>query len=180
LNHERLPIDLCASSVSFNTHSSAYFRFCDAAQAGFAQPFLSAVVPMVRGENMRTLKYFGLMTFAASLLFTASNQAPAQVAVEIGAPPVCPYGYYEVPPYNCAPDGYYGPEWFSGGVFIGAGPWFHGPEHFYGHVDHHYDYRKGYHGPYPERGARPSDHRSEFHGQAMHDAHGHEAPHGHH
>jgi hypothetical protein len=128
---------------------------------------------------MRTLKYFGLTTLAAGLLFAAANRAPAQVAVEIGAPPVCPYGYYEEPPYTCAPDGYYGPEWFSGGVFIGAGPWFHGPVGFYGHVDHHLDYRKGYHGPTPARGEHPVDHRAEFHGQAMHDAHGHEAPHGH-
>jgi len=29
-------------------------------------------------------------------------------------------------PYACAPYGYYGPEWFSGGIFIGAGPWYHG------------------------------------------------------
>jgi len=106
---------------------------------------------------------------------TADN-ASAQVGVSIGAAPGCPYGYYEVPPYNCAPDGYYGPEWFTGGIFIGAGPWYHGSEHFYGHVDHHYDYRKGYHGPYPERGAPVAEHRSEFHGQAMHDVHGHEAP----
>ena len=83
-----------------------------------------------------------------------AHHASAQVAVSIGEAPVCPYGYYEVPPYNCAPDGYYGPEWFSGGVFIGAGPWFHGPEHFYGHVDHHLDFRKGYHGPMPARGER--------------------------
>jgi hypothetical protein len=45
--------------------------------------------------------------------------------VYAGAPPVCPYGYYDYYPYACAPYGYYGPEWFSGGVFIGAGPWFH-------------------------------------------------------
>ena len=81
--------------------------------------------------------------------------------------------------YNCAPDGYYGPEWFSGGIFIGAGPWFHGPGGFYGHVDHHFDYRKGYHGPMPARGERPAEHRAEFHGQAMHDARGREAPRGH-
>ncbi len=70
--------------------------------------------------------------------------------VGIGVAPACPYGYYEAPPYNCAPDGYYGPEWFTDGLFIGAGPWFHGPTHFYGHVDHHYDYRQGYHGGYPD------------------------------
>jgi len=128
---------------------------------------------------MQKLKCFGLIALAAGLLFAAANQAPAQVAVQIGPPPVCPYGYYEVPPYNCAPDGYYGPEWFQGGVFIGAGPWFHGPANFYGHVDHHFDYRHGYHGPFPERGAHPAPQRREFHGQAMHDPHGHEAPRGH-
>jgi hypothetical protein len=46
--------------------------------------------------------------------------------VYAGAPPVCQYGYYGYYPYACAPYGYYGPGWFSGGVFIGAGPWFHG------------------------------------------------------
>jgi hypothetical protein len=46
--------------------------------------------------------------------------------VYVGPPPVCPYGYYAYYPYACAPYGYYGPEWFSGGIFIGAGPWFHG------------------------------------------------------
>jgi hypothetical protein len=70
-----------------------------------------------------------LLVAAAAICFTVSApQTQAQVAVEVGPAPVCPYGYYDVPPYNCAPYGYYGPEWFSGGVFIGVGPWFHGPE----------------------------------------------------
>ena len=43
--------------------------------------------------------------------------------VYVGPPPACPYGYYPVYPYACAPYGYYGPSWFSGGIFIGAGPW---------------------------------------------------------
>ncbi len=101
---------------------------------------------------------------------------PTHVAVGGGGAPVCPYGYYEAPPYNCAPDGYYGPEWFSGGVFIGAGPWYHGADHFYGHVDHSLDYRKGYRGGFPARGEAPAPRRAEFHGQAMHDSRGHEAP----
>jgi hypothetical protein len=133
----------------------------------------------IRGHNMHKLKLLGISTVAAGLFLVAGHRAQAQVAVEIGAPPVCPYGYYEVPPYNCAPDGYYGPEWFSGGVFFGAGPWFHGPDRFYGHVDHHLDYRQGYHGPYPARGEHPVEHRVPFHGEAMHDPHGHEAPRGH-
>src|ERR1700733_15064359 len=46
--------------------------------------------------------------------------------VDVGPAPACAYGYYDYYPYACAPYGYYGPQWFSGGVFIGAGPWFHG------------------------------------------------------
>ena len=119
---------------------------------------------------------FLMLAAVAGIGFTATTpKAEAQVSVEIGVAPDCPYGYYDTAPYGCAPTGYYGPEWFSGGVFIGAGPWFHGTEHFYGHVDHHLDYRKGYHGPFPARGERPAEHRAEFHGQAMHDVHGHEA-----
>ena len=131
------------------------------------------------GKDSKMLKTIGFLAIGMGIALFTGDRAQAQVSVSIGEPPVCPYGYYEAPPYNCAPDGYYGPEWFSGGVFIGAGPWFHGPDHFYGHVDHHLDYRKGYHGPMPARGERPAEHRAEFHGQAMHDAHGHEAPRGH-
>lgn len=39
------------------------------------------------------------------------------------APPVCQWGFYPYYPYACAPYGYYGPQWFVSGVFIGAGPW---------------------------------------------------------
>ncbi len=127
---------------------------------------------------MNKLRYLGFMTIAAGLLVAPAHNAAAQVAVSIGVPPVCPYGYYEGAPYGCAPDGYYGPEWFSGGIFFGAGPWFRGADHFYGHVDHRLDYRKGYRGPMPARGESPAEHRAEFHGQAMHDVHGHEAPRG--
>ncbi|HEX4136137.1 MAG TPA: hypothetical protein VHY84_16105 [Bryobacteraceae bacterium] len=100
---------------------------------------------------------------------------PDRVSVGFGVPPGCPYGYYEAPPYNCAPDGYYGPEWFNGGVFIGAGPWYHGGR-FYGHVDHALDYRKGYRGSFPARGQVAAAQRVPFRGQAMHDPRGHEAP----
>jgi hypothetical protein len=137
---------------------------------------------MLKGNVMKTLKRIAILTFAAAALCMApGNRASAQVGigVNIGPPPVCPYGYYEVPPYNCAPDGYYGPEWFTGGLFLGAGPWFHGPDHFYGHVYHRFDFRHGYHGGFPARGEHPGEHHNEFHGNAMHDFHGHEAPRGH-
>ena len=125
---------------------------------------------------MKILEHLSFVTVGTILFLAIPHNAVAQVSVNIGPPPVCPYGYYEEPPYNCAPYGYYGPEWFVGGVFIGAGPWFHGPEHFYGHVDHHFDYRHGYHGPFPARGEHSVEHHSEFRGKAMHDPHGREAP----
>jgi hypothetical protein len=129
---------------------------------------------------MKTLKHFAVVTVATGLFLICGHNAPAQVSVSVGVAPVCPYGYYEAPPYSCAPDGYYGPEWFSGGVFIGAGPWYHGSDHFYGHVDHAFDYRKGYHGAFPARGEHPAGNRVPFRGTAMHDVHGREAPRGRH
>jgi len=111
-------------------------------------------------------------------MFMLAGCRHVAVGFAAGGPPVCPYGYYEAPPYDCAPDGYYGPEWFDGGVFIGAGPWYHGRAGFYGHVDHALDYRKGYRGPHPARGEAPAQGRVAFRGTAMHDPRGHEAPRG--
>ena len=90
---------------------------------------------------MRFLRYFvllGAMVVPAAFLATPAN---AQVGVGIGVgvgdggygygdygypAPVCSWGYYNYYPYACAPYGYYGPSWFVGGIFIGAGPWYHG------------------------------------------------------
>lgn len=134
---------------------------------------------MLLQKRMKILLAFLLPLAGAALL--SFGCGGYRVGVGIGAAePICPYGYYETPPYACAPDGYYGPEWFDGGgAFIGAGPWYHGRDHFYGHVDHRLDVRRGYHGPFPARGERPVAHRVPFHGQAMHDVHGHEVR-GHH
>jgi hypothetical protein len=96
--------------------------------------------------------------------------APSQVVVGIGVAPVCPYGYFDYAPYDCAPYGYYGPDWFVGGVFLGAGPWFHGPAGFHGHVDNRFDPRHGYHGPLPGRGAEAFNH---FQGNEARDGKGH-------
>lgn len=111
---------------------------------------------------------------------TIAPKAEAQVSigVGVGVEPVCPYGYYDYVPYTCAPYGYYGPEWFSGGLFIGVGPWFRGPAHFRGHVDPRFDVRRGYHGPLPNRGDRPEpskrlDQIEHFGGNEMRDGRGH-------
>jgi hypothetical protein len=96
----------------------------------------------------------------ATSLLCGTPVAPAQVevGVNIGPAPVCPYGYFDYAPYDCAPYGYYGPDWFVGGVFLGAGPWFHGHHGFYGHVDNRFDPHHGYAGPLPERGAERFNH----------------------
>jgi hypothetical protein len=126
---------------------------------------------------MHAFKFVALSAVAGlSFLATSSRTAQAQISVNIGVAPNCPYGYYDTAPYGCAPYGYYGPEWFTGGVFIGAGPWFHGPRDFHGHVDNHFHPDHGYRGPVPH----PGDHAvagrgpapAHFHGNEVHDGHG--------
>ena len=126
---------------------------------------------------MSRWKWIAFSTLVVALMSSLSV-APAQISVgvNIGPAPVCPYGYFDYAPYDCAPYGYYGPDWFVGGVFLGAGPWFHGPRGFYGHVDNRYDPRNGYHGPMPERGSQPFNH---FHGNEARDGQGHTGQAGH-
>ena len=116
-------------------------------------------------------KSLALSAFAAALL-GSTPVAPAQVSigVGIGGAPNCAYGYFDYAPYNCAPYGYYGPDWFNGGLFIGAGPWFHGGPGFYGHVDNRFDPRNGYRGPLPGRGEGAFNN---FHGNEARDGQGH-------
>jgi len=105
---------------------------------------------------MRHLKYLVLLAICM-LSLAAPSQAQVRVAVRVGGghsyPLVCTYGYYGYYPYACAPYGYYGPDWFVGGVFIGAGPWYHdfygrpglyGRPYYYGRP--HYYGRPGYYG----------------------------------
>jgi hypothetical protein len=95
---------------------------------------------------------------AAGLAMTAASlgTSSAQVSVSIGAEPACPYGYFDYAPYACAPYGYYGPQWFNGGVFIGAGRWFHGPANFHGTVNNHFDPQHGYKGAVPHVNDKPA------------------------
>lgn len=131
---------------------------------------------------MKELRLFALAVAAAALFFAAApSRAAAQVSinVQIGPQPVCPYGYFDYAPYNCAPIGYYGPEWFRGGMFIGAGPWFRGPEGFHGYVNHYFDPRYGYNGYLPRRDERADwDHHrgweQRFHGTDMRGGYGHD------
>jgi hypothetical protein len=119
------------------------------------------------------MSYWKVLTLSAiaAVMFAVPSTAPAQISIAVGGPaPVCPYGYFDYAPYDCAPFGYYGQDWFTGGLFIGAGPWFHGPRGFYGHVDNRYDPHNGYRGPLPGRGAQAFNH---FQGNEARDGQGH-------
>ena len=117
---------------------------------------------------MRKLNALVPAIAAAALAFGTAVPSSAQVSlgVQVGPAPVCPYGYY-------------GSEWFTNGVFIGAGPWYRGGHDFYGHVDRHYDPHYGYHGAYPGHEEHFDSHRDfhEFHGNSMRDGRGHEREH---
>lgn len=135
---------------------------------------------------MKKFKYFAIATVIGLCFLTTNSKTQAQVSfgIQIGPEPVCPYGYFDYAPYSCAPYGYYGPEWFTNGLFIGTGPWFHGPEHFRGHIDRHFDPRSGYRGHLPERGERPDwNHHhgtvEHFKGHDVREEHSHD-DHGHH
>ena len=121
---------------------------------------------------------FNCALAAAVVGFMALAPKAKADEVMLDLEPACPYGYYDYAPYACAPYGYYGPEWFGGGVFIGAGPWFHGPADFRGHVDNRFDVYRGYRGPLPNRGDRlkPSerlDRIDHFSGNEIRDGRGH-------
>ena len=127
---------------------------------------------------MKIFTSLALAAIAAMCFTVTAPKVDAQVSVEIGAAPDCPYGYYDAAPYGCAPYGYYGSEWFTGGVFIGAGPWFHGSDNFRGHVNNRYHPEHGYKGPTPQRGERaePSkrvDKVAHFKGNEVRDGRGH-------
>jgi hypothetical protein len=120
-------------------------------------------------KHMSICKLLALSALGAALVVSTTT-TPAQVSINIGVAPECPYGYFDYAPYDCAPYGYYGPDWFTGGIFVGAGPWFHGQRGFYGHVDNRYDPRHGYRGPMPGRGVQPFNH---FQGNEARDGRGH-------
>jgi hypothetical protein len=128
------------------------------------------------------MRGFSFLVFAAVAVigFTANSpKAQAQVNVEIGVAPACPYGYYDAAPYGCAPAGYYGPEWFNGDGFIGAGPWFHGSATFQGHVDNRLHPDHGYKGPAPKVGEKAEPEKqvksANFKGNEVRDGRGHVA-----
>ena len=104
-------------------------------------------------------KFFAITVLTCTAALSAGCVVPGpyttEVSAGVGLAPDCPYGYFDYSPYDCAPYGYYGPDWFVGGAFIGAGPWFRGPQGFFGHVDNRFDPHNGYAGPAPESRGTP-------------------------
>ncbi len=136
----------------------------------------------VRYHFMRNIKY-GLFAAAAAgfLLLIPATSSPAQVSVTFGAEPNFPYGYYDYSPYDSSPHGYYGPEWFNNGAFVGTGHWFHGSSDFHGEVNNTYDPQHGYKGTMPARGEKASHAGASqgFKGNETRDGQGHAAPQAH-
>ena len=102
---------------------------------------------------MRSLRLV-LIVMLLALTFGVTAIAQDEVGVGVGPevvpapmvydPPVCEWGYYAYYPYTCAPYGYYGPQWFYGGSFLGVGPWYQ--RGWYGRGGN------GYRGGYGSRG----------------------------
>ena len=54
------------------------------------------------GEDnlMKVFKFLALAVIAGICFMVTTPKTQAQVGVEIGVAPVCPYGYYDVAPYD--------------------------------------------------------------------------------
>jgi hypothetical protein len=61
--------------------------------------------------------------WVGSLTLAAAQTASAPTNSGAGDQPSCKYGYYGYAPYACAPRGFYGPDYFFNGIFVGVGPW---------------------------------------------------------
>jgi hypothetical protein len=166
---------VCASPLSILKVSySEQTRHCVSL---YDEPFEKLSTSKTEVKFMRGFAVL-ILAGVAGLCFTVTApKADAQLTVSIGVAPDCPYGYYDYVPYNCAPTGYYGPEWFNGGAFVGVGPWFNGAEGFRGNVNNRYDPQHGYKGATPRVGdkAEPSKRvdSAHFKGNEERDGRGH-------
>ena len=126
---------------------------------------------------MRYLKYMVLL-LALVAIPSVHSQAQVAVGVQIGpsyglynAPPVCEYGFYPTYPFDCAPYGYYGPNYFVDGVFIGVGPW---SNFYYSHAGFYrpfyFNRGFGFHGGYRAFGS-DRFRGGEFRGERFRDDH---------
>ena len=81
-------------------------------------------------------KVFALIFATLTLVLLCSAPAgSAQVSINIGVAPECPYGYFSYPPIRLRALRLLRARLVCWRGVLGAGPWFHGPAHFSGHVD---------------------------------------------
>jgi hypothetical protein len=66
-------------------------------------------------------KFLAIPILTAALL-SIPNSAAAQFSINIGAEPVCPCGYYDFAPYDCAPYGTTGPSGSAAACSSEPGP----------------------------------------------------------
>ena len=136
---------------------------------------------------MKYLRYLALVSLL--MLPLAYSQAEVRFGVGVGfgpgyvaGPPACAYGYYSYYPYACAPYGFYGPSYFVNGIFIGAGPWYHGYSRSFASPYYGRSYGRPYYSRsfndrrFDDRRSGDRDHRSfdgrgrdhDFHGNSFH------------
>ena len=129
VSHGKRSIKLCSQQNSWGTLALLTLRGSRLCRRSEPQ---AANRKVIGGWEviMRHLKYLALLVVFVALA-AAPSQAQVSIRVNIGpdygyyhVPPVCPYGYYPDYPFGCAPYGYWAPEYFVDGVFIGAGPWY--------------------------------------------------------
>lgn len=121
--HASTPIDNLEfdNSVTYrNTFSRA------AKRPKLSSLFVSSIRRNWEGMERMAMVATVVASFALGFPVSTVHAEAAQIGIQIGGPemePVCTYGYYEEPPYACAPVGYWGPEYFYGGHFRGVGLW---------------------------------------------------------
>jgi hypothetical protein len=124
------------------SNNTGRFHLASLEAAAFAPPQCAAVFSKLRECNKNQA-----LSVALYQLFACMVEDPDRHQYRVA--PVCPHGCSITPPYSCVPIRLLRVEWFNSGVLIGTGPWFHRPNHFYGHVDKRIDPHHDYRGPIP-------------------------------
>ena len=105
-------------------------------------------------------------------MLSGFSGAPAQVSVNIGVAPVCPYGYFDFAPYDCAPMATMGRIGLSGVCLSGPGHGFTALAVFMAMSTTATILVTATTGPFPARGEQAFSH---FHANEAQDGHGHVA-----
>lgn len=84
----------------------------------------STSLSLTASREIKNYTFRKITLSLAAVLIAAP--AFAQFSITVGHPrpePVCTYGYYDYAPYECAPQGFYGPEFFVGGHYHPRRAW---------------------------------------------------------